>query len=128
MSQPTTMTIITTRPIPDAVVVKITGEVDQDSLAGENHEYTGLPDDNVLDAVLMDSVKEPAKLVIIDLTDTRFLPSIAVATLVRFRTLMAPRGISVRLAAGPKMLRLLKLARLEMLITIFADVDSALRA
>jgi hypothetical protein len=81
----------------------------------------------VLDTHLANSVTEPCKLVIVDLTETRLFPSVAVATLVRFRTLMAPRGIAVRLAAGPRMLRLLKLARLEMLITIFADVDTALR-
>src|SRR5688572_19163480 len=128
MSQPSTMTLVTTRPIPDAVVVKIIGEVDHEALTGENHEHSGLPTDNVLDSHLANSVTEPCKLVIIDLTETRLFPSVAVATIVRFRTLMAPKGISVRLAAGPRMLRLLKLARLEMLITIFADVDSALRS
>lgn len=128
MSQPTTMTIVTTRPLPDAVVVKVIGEVDHDTLTGENNEHSGLPTDNVLDTHLANSVAEPCKLVIIDLTETRLFPSVAVATLVRFRTLMQPRGITVRIAAGPRMLRLLKLARLEMLITIFADVDSALRA
>jgi ABC-type transporter Mla MlaB component len=127
MSQPSTMTIIVSRPLPDAMVVKIIGEVDQDSLSGENRQYSGLPNDNVLDTILADSVGEPCKLVIIDLTETRFLSSLAVATLVRFRKHIAPQGVEVRIAAGSNMIKLLKLARLEMLITIFADLNSALR-
>ncbi len=127
MNQPTTMTIIVSRPLPDAAVIKINGEVDQDALMGENREYSGLPNDNVLDTILAGSVEPPCKLAIIDLTETRFLSSLAVATLVRFRTHVAPKGVSVRIAAGSKMIGLLKLARLEMLISIFADVPAALR-
>jgi hypothetical protein len=127
MSQPSTMTIIVSRPLPDAVVVKITGEVDQDSLSGENREYSGMPNDNVLDTILAGSVEPPCKLVIFDLTETRFLSSLAVATLVRFRKHIAPEGVEVRIAAGSNMIKLLKLARLEMLISIFADVGAALR-
>ena len=128
MSQPTTMQIIVSRPLPDAVVVKINGDVDQDALRGEDAEYTGMPNDNVLDTILSDSVEPPCKLVIIDLMDTHFLCSLAVATLVRFRTRVAPQGVTVRLAAGSKMIGLLKLARLEMLMTIYSDVPAALRA
>ena len=121
------MTIVTSRPLPDAVVIKITGEVDQDSLMGEDREYSGLPNDNILDTLLLDSVTEPCKLAIVDLTDTRFLSSLGIATLVRFRTLVHPRGMTVRIAAGQNMLNLLKLGRLEMLIHIYADVPAALR-
>jgi hypothetical protein len=127
MSLPTTMQIIVSRPLPDAVVVKINGDADQDALRGENAEHTGMPNDNVLNTILADSIEPPCKLVIIDLMDTHFLCSLAVATLVRFRTQAAPKGITVRLVAGSKMIGLLKLARLEMLMTIYADVPAALR-
>jgi hypothetical protein len=127
MSQPTTIQIIVSRPLPDAAVVKINGDVDQEALRGENGQYSGLPNDNVLDTILADSTAEPCKLMIIDLLDTHFLSSLAVATLVRFRTRVAPQGITVRIAAGSRMINLLKLARLEMLMAVYADVPAALR-
>jgi anti-anti-sigma factor len=122
------MSVSVDRSNADAVVVRITGEIGMTALLGPGGQHTGIAGDNALDDALVDVVPAGTKCVVVDLTGASFLSSMGIGTLVRFRNQQAEKGCAVRLAAGPQMITLLKLGRLDQLLPVFPTVVAAVKA
>jgi anti-anti-sigma factor len=99
---------------PEGIVVRIAGDA-------------GLQSVDVLQAHLNRLAAKRDPLVVFDLSELRFISSLAMGTLMEFSRGMARNGCSVRLAAlQPLVFKALQHARLDTVLELRASVESAL--
>lgn len=102
----------TDRPAPNCVVLSVLGEIDLVTVSG-------------LETAIAEHVAA-APCLVIDLSGVTFFGSIGVAAIMRAMTLAEDRSTTLRLVAGPRVLRTMEVTKTVELFTFHDSVEDAL--
>lgn len=111
----------------DALIVKISGEIGLSAVVGDPDKHTGLDGDTALNHLLNEAVPVPPALVVIDLSDATYLSSIAIGELLRFNRRLHAVNSTLRVTGAANVLTLLRIGRLDQVLTVCPDVATALK-
>lgn len=111
----------------DTLIIRISGEIGLTSMLGDGVAHTGVDGDTALDHALRSAVPDRVNLVILDLTSATYLSSLGISALARLKHRIEEASGSLRLAASPSVITLMRFGRLDQLFSVFPDVAAAVK-